>query len=384
MIHPKLERARIKVLYRDKFFGSLLHGLPCVPGEDIGITTMATDGKVIYYAKNFVEEHSVEAIMGTLVHEVCHVILKHLLRFDLIRKTADSEAEKRRLTGKLNKAADYAINPIVLDAGYKLPKGGLLDKKYSGMSMEQIFRKLPDDPDGEVYVGPGDIIMPEGLSEEELRDMADEIESKVRQAGMLARMRGTLPGSIEAILKDLDDAKIDWKSRLWRTTDMHGGAFEDSSWSRPNRRFIKHGIYVPGNVSFGPGTVVCMADTSGSVSDKELRVGFSEMRGIVDATKPEKVIILQCDSRISAPVITLEQDEELPVDIKVGGRGGTDFRPPFKWLKDHDVEPQYIVYFTDGEGPFPQDDDVPTCPVIWVMVNSRVEAPFGETIRAEI
>jgi predicted metal-dependent peptidase len=312
-----------------------------------------------------------------------------MLRFDLIKGAAD-EKEKKRLAGKLNQAADYAINPIVMDAGYKLPDEDLcLDKQYAGMSMEQIFRKLPDDKNGgkgggTTYVGPGDIIFPDGMSEEEIKDAKDDVEAKVRQAGMIARMRGELPGSIEALLKDLDDAKIDWKARLWRTTDMHGGAFEDSSWSKPNRRYINHGIYVPGNVSFGPGTVVCMADTSGSVTDDELKVGFSEMRGIVDSTKPERVIVLQCDSKISAPVIELEQDEELPVEIKTGGRGGTDFRPPFKWLKDHEVEPQYIVYFTDGEGPFPSGDAIPNCPVIWVMVNSKVVAPFGDTIYASI
>jgi predicted metal-dependent peptidase len=38
-----------------------------------------------------------------------------------------------------NEACDYAINPLLLDAGLSLPDGVLVDHRFRGMSAEQIY-----------------------------------------------------------------------------------------------------------------------------------------------------------------------------------------------------------------------------------------------------
>ena len=54
-------------------------------------------------------------------------------------------------------------------------------------------------------------------------------------------------------------------------------------------------------------------------------------------------------------------------DIReVHGRGGTDLRPPFEpaFLRQHN--PDVLVYFTDGNGPAP--DQAPPLPVICLLI----------------
>jgi hypothetical protein len=42
-------------------------------------------------------------------------------------------------------ACDYAINPMLVDAGLTLPKDVLLDKRFRGMSAERIYNLLEED-----------------------------------------------------------------------------------------------------------------------------------------------------------------------------------------------------------------------------------------------
>src|ERR1700749_2583438 len=48
-----------------------------------------------------------------------------------------------------NVACDYAINPLLVDAGLSLPEGVLLDNRLRGMSAEQIYNLLETDPEPE-------------------------------------------------------------------------------------------------------------------------------------------------------------------------------------------------------------------------------------------
>ena len=38
---------------------------------------------------------------------------------------------------------------------------------------------------------------------------------------------------------------------------------------------------------------------------------------------------------------------DLPDEIAIRGRGGTDFRPGFAWLEENDIRPGVCLYFTD-------------------------------------
>ncbi len=88
---------------------------------------MATDGVSLYYNPEFVDTLNSATLAGVLAHEVMHPALQHHVR--------RSGRDPRRW----NEACDYAINPLLLDAGLSLPDGVLIDHRFRGMSAEQIY-----------------------------------------------------------------------------------------------------------------------------------------------------------------------------------------------------------------------------------------------------
>lgn len=378
----KLEKSRIQIIYKEFFYGSMLHGMPTVMREEEGFT-MATDGRSLFCGRKWVEDHSVEEIKGVLIHEIMHKIYRHHLRIGELMKAAPDDQTKAKVHKKWNMATDYVINQQVLDEGFKLPKDGLIDTKWRGHSSEQVYAKLPDDPEQDGGGGPswGEVMDgTEGMSQEEIEQAHDEIETEVRQAAEAAKTRGKLPAHIEAMIKEWDEAKIDWKARLWKSCDTHGNAWEDVSWERPNRRYIQQGMYLPTPVEFGPGPVVTCFDASGSVSKEEFTACVGEVDGIMQDTKPEYVRIMQCDTEICSDITLDPSFEEFPKDYKRERCGGTSFHPPFKRLAKEGVTPQYMIYLTDGHADFPPEPDYP---VIWV-ITTDVVAPYGETIHLRL
>ena len=49
-----------------------------------------------------------------------------------------------REQARWNMACDYAINPILLDAGLTLPKDVLIDDRFRGMSAERIYNLIEE------------------------------------------------------------------------------------------------------------------------------------------------------------------------------------------------------------------------------------------------
>ena len=124
----RIQKARTALLLDHPFFGSLLFRLK--GKESRSVKTMATDGVSLYYNPEFVETLNAATLAGTLAHEVMHPALHHHVR----RSGRDPK--------RWNQACDYAINPLLVDAGLSLPDGVLLDNRFRGMSAEQIYNLL--------------------------------------------------------------------------------------------------------------------------------------------------------------------------------------------------------------------------------------------------
>ena len=127
----KIVTARTQLLLDNPFFGNIAMRLNLIESDQFD--TMATDGSSIWFNPAFVDKNTNAHLKGVLAHEVCHVIFKHHLR------------RGQRDPNNWNTAADYAINSILVDAGFSLPEDGLIDLAYRGQSAEDIYRKLFDD-----------------------------------------------------------------------------------------------------------------------------------------------------------------------------------------------------------------------------------------------
>jgi len=120
----RIQKARTALLLDHPFFGSLLFRLGGRASNSI--QTMATDGVSLFYNPAFVETLNAAELAGVLAHEAMHPALQHHTR------RGDHDRER------WNMACDYAINPLLLDAGLTLPKDVLINQGFSGLSVTHL------------------------------------------------------------------------------------------------------------------------------------------------------------------------------------------------------------------------------------------------------
>ena len=123
----KLTRARTRLVLDQPFFGTLSLRLKLLPGLS---ATMATDGTRIVYNPSFVDQLKPAELEGTLAHEVLHCALGHHCR------------RGNREPRLWNEAADLAINPILINNGFTLPAGALIEPAFANLSAEEIYARL--------------------------------------------------------------------------------------------------------------------------------------------------------------------------------------------------------------------------------------------------
>lgn len=355
--NERLIKARVQLLLKEPFFGSLVLKLNLVETESID--TMATDGSVIKYNNAFIESLTDEEIKGVLCHEVLHCALGHVFRLG------------ERNPHKFNKACDYAINPLLAwEYGYTLPKGGLLDKKYLGMGAEEIYAKLPDDPEEDEKEMWGGMLPPPEGKGSSTAEKAAEWKLATKLAAEEAKGIGKLSGALKELLKQAEP-KICWKTQL---AQLIGGISKsDFSWTNPNTSYIHQNLYLPSLHEPTIGNLVFAIDTSGSVRSAELAQFLGELTSVLDTIKFESLTVIQCDT-----AIVDEQEYEMgdSISLEVQGRGGTKVSPVFDWIQENMERPSALIYFTDmGINDFPLT--TPEYPVFWARTSSCCDAPFG-------
>jgi len=381
----RIQKARTALLLDHPFFGSLLFRLGGRASNSI--QTMATDGVSLFYNPVFVETLNAAELAGVLAHEVMHPALQH--------HTRRGDRDLKRW----NIACDYAINPLLLEAGLTLPKDVLIDHRFRAMSAERIYNLIeeqqdqdgssreqqnpeggaPDGEGGEQPDNPGepaapttpggfgqvlDAPEPEGDDGETVAEQAREWKIAVEQAENVARLAGKLPTGVTRSLEQSEAAGMDWREllrRAWSETIP-----SDYSWMPPNRRHIWAGLYLPCVRSEGAGEIAIAVDCSGSINARQLGLFEAEIRSILEGQRPSRVHVLYFDTEVHQAEVY--QAGEMIALAPVGG-GGTNFAPCFNWLDERGIVPQTMVFLTDLCGAFPKE--VPPYPVLWASTESR-------------
>jgi len=192
------------------------------------------------------------------------------------------------------------------------------------------------------------------------------------QASLVARKAGKMDGDTERAAKQARRSATDWRTILRRFIENAVPA--DYSWTRPNRRHIADGLYLPGVVRENMPRLAVAVDTSSSIGQELLDLFAAELTAILHETRPESLDVVYCDTRIQA-VETFSPDDAA-VELHPHGGGGTRFQPVFDHFRDD--PPAGLIYFTDLEGPAPQEPDYP---VLWVTTEAATRpAPFGDVV----
>ena len=371
-----LERAKIKLLGKPDsvFYSSLCFSLKHV--FDDSIPTAATNGLSVKYNPDFFMSLSEEARVSLLLHETLHCAYMHMSR------AKDMGLNPR----KANIAADFVINLQLHNRGYHIPENWLLDHAYTDMSMEQVYKILPEGE--EILLSMADFLEPGEGTEKETKDgnvlSTQDIEQYIQDALIRASVQskmqnekpGSIPFDIQIYLDKLLNPKLPWNTILRKY--MNEVAKKDFTWQRPNRRFFPN-HYLPSLHSQSSLTVAVAIDTSGSVSDEDFTQFISDVRGIIDSVEPLHIDLIQFDTEIkSVDRITTKTDL---AKIKFSGRGGTRIEPVMEWAITH--KPKLLLVFSDGEFYLP--DEYPKSNLIWVIHNNtNWKCEHGKTIHYTI
>ncbi len=418
------------LLRKQPFFGSLVLRLPL--RADPTRRTLASDGQEIRYSPDWVAETDAHLIETAMARVVMACALKHHTR----RNGRDPQ--------RWQTASQLVTHALLRDAGFTLPPEA---EAWEDLSVEQAYDRLPEPGDGDsgddrnhpqdagdAGAGAGGQPLAGGDGDEsgDPSDSPDEGEDgsphgrdgesgappshdpsgtgevmdadsrasdgsgsgeapvdtaveeqawdeAMHQALSIARAEGKAPGGVEETVRNAHTSTLDWRTLLRRY--MTDAASRDYSWSVPNRRFIDSGLYLPSIRSEGIDTIAVIIDTSGSLPARTLAEFWAELREIAAEIRPERVFVLQVDSALRDAAEYPADD--LPDEIALKGRGGTDFRPGFGWLDEQGIQPGVCLYFTDMEcSSYPESQ--PSFDVIWVSYgpppSERKHEPWGERI----
>ncbi len=365
LAEQNISKARVQLIQNHAFFACLAMRLRFTPAD---IKTAVTDGIDLRYNPDYFNDLPTEELSGVIAHSVMHLALLHHTR------------RNSRGPSKWNKAADYAVNPLLREAGLALPSDALDNPEYVGKSAEQVYNMLPDplpedNPAGD-QDDPGMADVEDPPPQINKQEMEAEMKEAISFASVMARRAGEMTEGIDRFIQQVLKPKVDWKTALARFIIEIRPS--DYTWKKPAKRYLHRGLLLPSLEAPEPGELILMVDTSGSISEEALNRVGAEAKDIADSFHIA-LYVMYIDAKVTG-LQHIEPDE--PMKLEPKGGGGTDFRPGFDYIETNDLHPKAVVYLTDGCcSSFP---DPPEFPVLWTLFEDmKFDPPFGEVLAIE-
>ena len=395
-IEEKLTTARVGLLLKTPFFGNMATRMKIINADE-WCQTAATDGRNFYYNTDFVKKLSTKKLEFLFAHEIGHCVFDHFGR---------AGSRNRQLC---NISQDYAINQILADEkiGEVIDEVPIcLDDKYRGLAWEEIYDKLYEkaekismedlldqlgeqlddhinedgnqSKDGKDQDGDGKKSKKPVISKEEMQKIKDEIKEAMIQSAAAAGA-GKTPAAIQRLIKDLTEAKMNWREIL--RMNIQSIIKNDYSFTRPSRKGWGTGAILPGLKNDETIDIAIAIDMSGSIGMEDAKVFFSEIKGIMDQYEDFNIKVWCFDTEIYNYAEFSQDNVEELLDYEPKGGGGTEFMVNWDFMKEQGIEPKKFVMFTDGY-PWGSWGDEDYCDTVFIIHSNRekdLEAPFGTT-----
>ena len=228
----------------------------------------------------------------------------------------------------------------------------------------------------------------EDLLDDNLQDQV--WQARIMQVAASMKMRnmskeaGDIPAFIERYLEDFSKPQTDWRTVL---DEFVQEEINDYSFCPPDRRFDDSPFFLPdyNEKDKKVEKVLFMIDTSGSMSDEEISMCYSEIKGAIDQFGGKLEGWLGFfDAVVVEPQPFVDEDEFKAIRPK--GGGGTRFDIIFDYIEEHmeDEPPLSIVILTDGGAIFPREEASNGIPVLWIIDNEEVTPPWGKIARINV
>jgi predicted metal-dependent peptidase len=341
-------------------------------------------------------------LRGVLLHEVHHVVLGHLTH-PKFSEVSEPELMDLAVEMSANEYIEEPLpNPITLRgySAFGIRPGQSTIERYEILVAHVRrtgARPRPRPGDGDPNASPVDdhrylrapTRVPGGVTQTAM--MLERAMREAPEIPILERpptfdeepdiprrytVAGRLPGRLIEELQGTTQAPehtMDWRAALAMFAARARAPVH--TWARPNRRFPDRVFEVPGR-TWAPRKVteprlLVAIDTSLSMTKRELE---EIARQLVVLSERAHVTVAECDVEVTR-VYPFGGMLEC-----VTGRGGTDLRPIFDPGRLASLDVDGVVYFTDGEGPFPLEPA--RLPTLWVLTKPQAfKCPWGERAR---
>ena len=361
-----LARASKSLILDEPYYGLFLIGLNKQIRKDIPTAGVSKNGIGVQLSINpgFFADLNEKQRIGLLKHELLHVSFGHIAMRD------------RFSNHKLfNIAADLEINQYI--SADHLPEGGLtLDtfpelnlperagttKYYELLEKEQQSGSCPslesilDQMDGDSQYCHGTWKEFEDLTEAEKKLVEKQVQHQLKEtAEQTEKRRGNIPGELADLisrLRHIEPPKFDWKGYLRRFVGNSSVSYTKKLRRKYNKRYVEN----PGLKIKFKNNILVGVDTSGSVSNDELKEFMNEL---VHMHKTgHKITVAQCDTQLNSV-----EEFNPRKDWEIKGRGGTSFQPVIDHFNERKGRYTALIYLTDGEAYTPEN-----CPhnTLWV------------------
>jgi predicted metal-dependent peptidase len=351
-----LSRVSKDLLFDEPYYGHFMSSLNRSFSSDVPTAGVAKDGIGVKLVVNpdFFDSLNELHRKGLIKHELLHIAFGHLTM-------RDSYADKELF----NIAADLEINQYIEPSW--LPEGGITMDSFPNLTLprkagtKEYYKLLQEERD-KGDNGDQDLqnMLSEGgpdnhswgefenLNEAEKKLIEKQVEHQLTAiADEIEKSQGKIPGELSSLierLRHIEPAKFDWKGYLRRFVGSSIKSYTKILRRKPNKRYPDN----PGLKIKYRNSVLVAIDTSGSVSDSEVKEFLNEIHHINKTGS--YVDIIQCDSRIQNV-----EPFNPKKDFKVHGRGGTSFQPVIDYYNENRRKYTTLIYLTDGEASPPQN-----------------------------
>lgn len=410
-VEQKVARSIIQMKKTHAFYFAIYSLLKRV--EDNDVDTMGVSTDTLYYNPKFVAELTEAELNFINLHEICHIAMMHNIRkknrnhliFNIacdlyINKLLSEEfgvrpGEKTVVNGvpiQFPKDGQYNSNTdtkketpesiyeeLIKDMKQENNKGNKgesgqgqgqgsssgsqsseneQDEKDSessgGGNNEQNEKNKANSRESGVYRGREYSI---GEDESDLLSTSEETKSSISEAKVkqlleqaMIRSHGVGSGNLMREVEMLLAPKVDWRKLL--RNKLIEATQKINTLARPDKRFISRNMILPGPKLLDPdkinGVKICI-DTSGSMSDTDLGIIYSQVKDMINQYKVGAEVIYweyTIQDKKEFKQLTLEEF----MKFKPKGGGGTDPNCLFKYFnsKECKIKPSVIIIFTDG------------------------------------
>lgn len=374
-IDQSISRLKINLVRKRPFYGIILMKLDQFQ-ESTSTDIIATNGRDIYYNKEYMEKLNEAERNFYLLHQLYHCIFMHPSR--IINKD-------KKIA---NIAADFIVNLYIDMERNEFKKAGILitvpkdalivkneeeKKDLEKLSFEQLYEIIYNQQKGKIKVSSeqnfqetssednaptlslygnninlnkikNDLIIPDNIEKTSSNMRRIIQESIITNKVYGSKLSGDLPGSLLRRITDLIGTRVPWYKYLRRY--LSNILQDDTSFDTPDKNHIYRGFILPGQYEDENNMedILFLIDTSGSISKDDLNNFLFQAYNVCkDFDAVGKVVFFDC---VVQDVFEISKNNICKVPI-YGGEG-TDVNVALQYVRDEKISYTCIVVLTDG------------------------------------